>query len=73
MSIKQDGSQGGYDNGHSGVNITCSWCGATIRSEATLRAEKMCLICHARLLNDHFQRIRKREANRATGSQSKYV
>ena len=40
-------------------NVTCSWCGALIRSNADASAEQMCLICHARMLNDYFQRVRK--------------
>ena len=39
--------------------IRCSWCGALIRSSAEELPEQMCLICHARMLNDYFQRIRK--------------
>jgi hypothetical protein len=40
-------------------NVTCSWCGALIRPNAEAEAEQMCLICHARMLNDYFQRVRK--------------
>jgi len=40
--------------------VFCSSCGALIRSSATADAEQMCLICHARMLNDYFQKIRRR-------------
>jgi len=30
-----------------------------IRSSNTETAEQMCLICHARMLNDYFQRLRQ--------------
>ena len=40
--------------------VLCSWCGALIRSSNTELPEQMCLICHARMLNDYFQRLRKR-------------
>ena len=40
-------------------NVTCSWCGALIRPNADSNAEQMCLICHARMLNDYFQRVKK--------------
>ena len=39
--------------------IRCSWCGALIRSSTEELPEQMCLICHARMLNDYFQRLRK--------------
>jgi len=41
-------------------DIICSWCGALIRSTNIELPEQMCLICHARMLNDYFQRIKKR-------------
>ena len=40
-------------------NVACSACGALIRATADANAEQMCLICHARMLNDYFQRLRK--------------
>ena len=40
-------------------NVACSTCGALIRANADANAEQMCLICHARMLNDYFQRLRK--------------
>lgn len=52
------------DNTQQGVapdsfNVTCSWCGAVIRANSDANAEQMCLICHARMLNNYFQRVRK--------------
>jgi len=41
-------------------NIICSWCGALIRTANMELPEQMCLICHARMLNDYFQRINKK-------------
>ncbi|HSL53098.1 MAG TPA: hypothetical protein VK868_01835 [Pyrinomonadaceae bacterium] len=41
-------------------DIICSWCGAVIRSTNVELPEQMCLICHARMLNDYFQRINKK-------------
>ena len=41
-------------------NVICSWCGALIRSTNVESPEQMCLICHARMLNDYFQRVRKK-------------
>jgi len=40
-------------------HVACSWCGAVIRSTTMELPEQMCLICHARMLNDYFQRLRK--------------
>ena len=40
-------------------DVVCSWCGAIIRSNAEETEEQMCLICHARMLNDYFQKIKK--------------
>jgi len=41
-------------------DILCSWCGALIRSSNIELPEQMCLICHARMLNDYFQRVKKK-------------
>ncbi|HJT26549.1 MAG TPA: hypothetical protein VJ784_03990 [Pyrinomonadaceae bacterium] len=41
-------------------DIICSWCGALIRSTNMELPEQMCLICHARMLNDYFQRVSKK-------------
>lgn len=48
--------------------IVCSWCGTLIRSGTQAEGEQMCLICHARLLNDYFQKIRKLNGGGRTGS-----
>jgi len=37
--------------------VVCSWCGAVIKSTTEACEEQMCLICHARMLNDYFQRL----------------
>jgi hypothetical protein len=37
--------------------VVCSWCGVVIRSNARATSEQMCLICHARILNDYFQKL----------------
>jgi len=47
-------------------DVVCSWCGALIRSNAEIDEERMCLICHARILNDYFQRLRKVSDERRT-------
>ena len=47
-------------------DIVCSWCGAVIRSNAIDTEEQMCLICHARMLNDYLHRIRKVSDERRT-------
>ena len=39
--------------------VLCSWCGALIRKSHFELPEQMCLICHARMLNDYFQRLNK--------------
>ncbi|HZI48821.1 MAG TPA: hypothetical protein VFD75_13565 [Pyrinomonadaceae bacterium] len=44
-------------------DINCSWCGALIRSTTMELPEQMCLICHARMLNDYFQRVKKKTAD----------
>jgi hypothetical protein len=40
--------------------IICSWCGALIRSLPLSCRSRCALICHARMLNDYFQRINKK-------------
>jgi hypothetical protein len=46
-------------NSKPAYDIVCSWCGALIRSSNIETPEQMCLICHARMLNDYFQRLRQ--------------
>jgi hypothetical protein len=40
--------------------VLCSSCGAVVRSSAQVEEEQMCLICHARSLNDYFQNLRRK-------------
>lgn len=40
-------------------DIVCAWCGAVIRTSNIETPEQMCLICHARMLNDYFRRLRQ--------------
>ena len=40
------------------LEVLCSWCGAVISSDA-VGEERMCVICHARLLNEYFHNIKK--------------
>ncbi|HEX7297275.1 MAG TPA: hypothetical protein VF251_16105 [Pyrinomonadaceae bacterium] len=54
--MKRENSQLGATPNN--FNVTCSWCGAVIRANAAAAAEQMCLICHARMLNDYFHRLR---------------
>ncbi len=37
--------------------LNCSICGAAVRTDVPPTSEKVCLICHARLLNAKFQRL----------------
>ncbi|HEY0729721.1 MAG TPA: hypothetical protein VGD38_16685 [Pyrinomonadaceae bacterium] len=46
-------------NSKPAYEVACSWCGALIRSSSNEGPERMCLICHARMLNDYFQRLRQ--------------
>ena len=45
--------------------IRCSWCGALIRSSTEELPEQMCLICHARMLNDYFQKVKRTKRQQA--------
>ena len=47
------------ENSKPAYEVVCSWCGAVIRSTNSETPEQMCLICHARMLNDYFQRLRQ--------------
>jgi len=49
-------------------DIVCSWCGALIRSSNIETGEQMCLICHARMLNDYFQRLRQLSNEKRRGT-----
>jgi hypothetical protein len=46
------------------LEVVCSWCGALIRSSSQADVEQMCLICHARMLNDYFQELRRQTAHK---------
>jgi hypothetical protein len=35
--------------------VTCAWCGVTIRHAAIKDAERMCHDCHARMLGEHLR------------------
>jgi len=48
-------------------DVICAWCGAVIRSSNVETPEQMCLICHARMLNDYFQRLRHVENDKRRG------
>lgn len=50
----------GSNQGASPHQVMCSWCGTTIRMNATKDTEQMCLICYARMLNENFHKIRTR-------------
>jgi hypothetical protein len=39
-------------------SVNCTSCGAPIHDSASRTPEKICLICQARILNDHFQKVR---------------
>jgi len=47
--------------------ILCAWCGALIRFSNIELPEQMCLICHARMLNDYFQKLSKDKPPRVSG------
>lgn len=47
------------NNSERAYDVVCSWCGAVIRSSNSDVPDQMCLICHARMLNDYFQRLRQ--------------
>jgi hypothetical protein len=70
MKKNQAGFKARKENTEATIDVICSWCGAIIRSNASRAREGMCLICHARLLNDYFQRVKKRTTSRAPGGQS---
>jgi uncharacterized Zn finger protein len=40
--------------------VTCSACGAVTRSSISSEADHICLICHARMLNEKFHSPKKR-------------
>ena len=56
----------------SNFNVTCSSCGAVIRPSAPADAEQMCLICHARLLNDYFHKMKKPDGGDSLDSRRRH-
>jgi hypothetical protein len=40
------------------TTVSCSSCGAPIRDSAARTTGGICLICHARILNEQFQKVR---------------
>ena len=46
--------------GESPRRVICSSCGALIRASMDGDTEQVCLICHARMLNEKFHSLRKR-------------
>jgi hypothetical protein len=54
-------------NSKPAYDIVCSWCGALIRSSNIDTPEQMCLICHARMLNDYFRRLRQLGSEKRRG------
>jgi len=68
--MNQDNSQLGI--APSNLNVTCSSCGALIRANAAADAEQMCLICHARLLNDYFRRIKELDGGDSLASRRRH-
>ena len=62
MSVSSNKNHQGdnhMENSKRAYAVVCSWCGAVIRSSNSETPERMCLICHARMLNDYFQRLRQ--------------
>jgi len=59
LSSRNNRSNEGLNSARPSQNVVCSWCGAVIRSNAEENEEQMCLICHARMLNDYFQKIKR--------------
>lgn len=59
LSSKQNPVNSGLNNARPNQHVVCSWCGAVIRSNAEENEEQMCLICHARMLNDYFQKVKR--------------
>lgn len=59
MLNRKSSNEQGLNSGRTNHRIVCSWCGAVIRTNAEANEEQMCLICHARMLNDYFQKMKK--------------
>ena len=59
LSNKSNRANEGLPNARHNQQVICTWCGAVIRSNAEENEEQMCLICHARMLNDYFQKVKR--------------
>jgi hypothetical protein len=59
LSNRNKRTNEGLRNPDRNHKVVCTWCGAIIRSNAEENEEQMCLICHARMLNDYFQKIKR--------------
>ena len=59
LTSKNNRTNENLNNARPKQNVVCTWCGAVIRSNAEETEEQMCLICHARMLNDYFQKLRR--------------
>jgi hypothetical protein len=59
LSNKSNSVNTGLNKARPNQHVVCSWCGAIIRSNAEENEEQMCLICHARMLNDYFQKVKR--------------
>ena len=68
LSNKINRSNEGVAKARPGQQVICTWCGTVIRSNAEENEEQMCLICHARMLNDYFQRVKRVSDERRAAS-----
>jgi hypothetical protein len=59
LNKKSTRANGNNRENNAAGEVVCSWCGEVIRSNAAATVEQMCLICHARMLNDYFRRIQR--------------
>ena len=66
MLTKKNPKNRSVERSRADHDVVCSWCGVVIRSNAEETEEQMCLICHARMLNDYFQQLRKVSGERRT-------
>ena len=53
------------------AQAVCSRCGAIIKIETLKKADRVCLFCHARLLNEYLQLNRQRESGSSHDGRSK--
>ena len=59
MLTKKNHKFQGVERPRADYQVVCSWCGTVIRSNADATEDQMCLICHARMLNDYFQKVKR--------------